>query len=256
MPFDPPPPPPASGPTAQRLLIVDDDGDLRQLVARTLRGHPVLDVVGEAPDGATALELCELLRPGIVLLDLGLPDITGQDLLGRLRQRAPWLRVVVYTGSDMSRATVRKWGAAGLIRKDQSLTRLVGVLERVADEPLSVSVELPPSTAVIAEARRFVEATLQDWECGALIADAQLAVSELVTNAVLHAQTTSQLRLALSSGLLRIEVSDLGAGSPEPQAPSLSRPGGRGLMIVSALASAWGIDPIDGGKVVWAELVS
>ncbi len=51
-------------------------------------------------------------------------------------------------------------------------------------------------------------------------------------------------------------MTDFGGGSPEPQPPSTTREGGRGLLIVSALAKAWGIDPAPGGKVVWAELGS
>lgn len=242
--------------TAERVVVVEDDGDLRRLLRDTLADHPVLEVVAEAHDGESAIAACTQHRPGIVVLDLGLPDIAGQELFGRLRELVPWLRIVVYTGTAVTASTTARWGAAGLVRKDQSIRRLVRLLERIADEPLVATLDLPESTRSIAVARRFVGATLSDWRCEVLVADTQLVVSELVTNAVRHAESRCELALSLSREVLRVEVTDHGAGSPEPQPVDPQRPGGRGLRIVSALSSAWGIDPTDDGKLVWAELAT
>jgi hypothetical protein len=55
--------------------------------------------------------------------------------------------------------------------------------------------------------------------------------------------------------VLRVAVTDAGTGAPEPRHASSTREGGRGLYLVDALTSAWGMEPRpDGGKVVWAEL--
>jgi hypothetical protein len=53
---------------------------------------------------------------------------------------------------------------------------------------------------------------------------------------------------------LRIGVRDRSRAMPAPQEPSGQRPSGRGLHLVSALASRWGVEPLTDGKVVWAEL--
>lgn len=88
--------------------------------------------------------------------------------------------------------------------------------------------------------------------------DAMLIVSELVTNAVRHAGTNVVLTVRVHPDRIRIEVSD---GVDElsammPGRPDSSRPDGRGLVIVAALASNWGVtrEPDGLGKTVWADL--
>lgn len=84
--------------------------------------------------------------------------------------------------------------------------------------------------------------------------DGELAVSELVTNAVLHGREPLVLRLALSPGCLRVEVRD---GSPVSPSFSMLDPTavtGRGLMLISAASDRWGVEPVAGGKRVWFEL--
>ena len=93
----------------------------------------------------------------------------------------------------------------------------------------------------------------------ALVSDALLLVSELVTNAVKHGGSAFvTLYASASPRLVRIAVHDGGEGLPAvvAEAPDRGAPGGRGLMIVSALASRWGVesDPTVVGKTVWAEL--
>jgi DNA-binding NarL/FixJ family response regulator len=244
-------------PQSGRVVVVDDDGDLRSLVRMAIEARPGLEVVGEAPDGETALRLCAERRPGIVVLDLTLPGVAGRDVLTRLRERAPWIRVIIFTGSAVTtKADASSWGATGLVRKDQDIQRLIRLIEQVAEDPLVAAVELHQSRESPGVARAFVETTLQDWSCDDLLDDTQLLVSELVTNAVTHADSQCRLELRLAPEVLRVEVADVGGGSPEPQSIDLHRASGRGLMIVSAISTAWGIDPADtgDGKVVWAEL--
>ncbi|MFE4971593.1 ATP-binding protein [Kitasatospora sp. NPDC056651] len=86
--------------------------------------------------------------------------------------------------------------------------------------------------------------------------DVLLMVSELVTNACLHARGgPRELRLSWNGARLRVEVAD---GSPVPPRlrPSMGpgRPGGHGLRVVDRLARAWGSRPEDGGKSVWLEV--
>ena len=240
---------------AGRVVVVDDDGDLRSLVRIAIEAEPSLEVVGEASDGESALAMCDELRPGIVVLDLTLPGVAGRDVLTRLRERAPWIRVIIFTGSPATKADASAWGAAGLVRKDQDLRRLVRLLEQVAEDPLVAAIDLAQDKLSPAEARTFVQTTLMHWSCDGILDDTLLVVSELVTNAVTHAASQCRLELRLSNEVLRVEAHDVGGGSPEPQSLDLHRDSGRGLMIVSAISSAWGIDPRDGGgKVVWAEL--
>ncbi|TQK45218.1 anti-sigma regulatory factor (Ser/Thr protein kinase) [Streptomyces sp. SLBN-118] len=87
---------------------------------------------------------------------------------------------------------------------------------------------------------------------------AALIVAELSANAVTHARVQGrdfELRLTLSPMTLRIEVSDARADrEPSPRPPTPDSETGRGLLLVDALATAWGTADRDVGKTVWAEL--
>ena len=87
-----------------------------------------------------------------------------------------------------------------------------------------------------------------------LLDDALLVASELAANAVTHADSACRIRLSVNAATLRIDVIDTGAGTPEPQPTSWMEEHGRGLHLVDALTTAWGLEVVPEGKVVWAEL--
>ncbi|KQZ88314.1 hypothetical protein ASD62_02195 [Phycicoccus sp. Root563] len=112
---------------------------------------------------------------------------------------------------------------------------------------------VPTTTAVIA-ARRFVGATLEHWDLDHVAPDALLLVSELATNAVLHAESPFRVFLHHSPGVLHLSVHDAQRGWFELGHPSAGEVNGRGVSIVEAVADRWGCDAVSDGKVVWAEL--
>ena len=103
-------------------------------------------------------------------------------------------------------------------------------------------------------ARAFVLEMLSPWRDEQLAADAALVVTELATNAVLHARSAFSVRLLLAEDVIRISVEDtLPLGQPGgnrwlPAAP------GHGLGVVAAMAVRWGVETEAGGKAIWAEL--
>lgn len=105
-------------------------------------------------------------------------------------------------------------------------------------------------------ARRFVQDVLAAWDCDDPDGTAVLLTSEVVSNAVRHAadELGIDLRLDLADDVLRVEVHDGGAGDPQLQHPPHGSLGGRGLLLVDALARRWGADRDSTGKVVWFEL--
>ena len=111
------------------------------------------------------------------------------------------------------------------------------------------------SAESVAQARRLVQRQLDDWGQSDLSDDARLVVSELLTNAALHAKPPIKLRLARLPTGVRLEVSD---GSPE--LPLKVHAGtdvmtGRGWSLVEALCDSWGVQSAGQGKVVWATLL-
>ena len=119
----------------------------------------------------------------------------------------------------------------------------------------------------VARARDFTRQALHDWgwlpavtaDQRAAAEDVLLVVSELVTNACLHADGPQELRIGSGPELLRLEVVDPGSGAPAPRTPHRAgRPGGHGMFIVQRLCRDWGVvrNPGGAGKTVWAELAS
>jgi hypothetical protein len=124
---------------------------------------------------------------------------------------------------------------------------------------------LDGESGVVPLARDFARQALYAWgwlpaataERRAVTEDVLLVVSELVTNACLHAEGPDELRIACDKKVIRVEVSDRGSGHPSPRTPHRAgRPGGHGMFIVQRLCLDWGVVRSEGvaGKTVWAEL--
>ncbi|RYU10251.1 ATP-binding protein [Nocardioides iriomotensis] len=107
-----------------------------------------------------------------------------------------------------------------------------------------------------ARARRWIEGVCATCDVGDLSDNASLLVSELVTNAVLHARTGCVVMAEIDGDTLRVDVID-GAGDTTAVAPGVERlgaDGGRGLVIVDVLSTDWGVAEHAEGKSVWFSL--
>lgn len=85
--------------------------------------------------------------------------------------------------------------------------------------------------------------------------DLLLCVSEVVTNAVLHARSAPTLTVSIDGQRVRVEVADTDPSLPVRRERSLTSSTGRGLLLLDDLTDDWGTTPVTGGKVVWFELV-
>lgn len=103
-------------------------------------------------------------------------------------------------------------------------------------------------------ARGFVLGMLGPWRAEQLAADTALVVTELATNAVVHAGSAFSVSLTLSGGAIRISVGDTLPLGPRGADQELTAAPGHGLGVVAAMATRWGVETVPGGKAVWAEL--
>lgn len=126
----------------------------------------------------------------------------------------------------------------------------------VAREPTVVIAGFDPSADAPRRARKFVADVLSERGEGELIGDAKLIISELATNAVVHAGSRFQVAVHFQRerGTVTLSVSDTSSAKPELCRPGPTDPDGRGLRVVDAVAHAWGCSPARAGKSVWAEL--
>jgi DNA-binding NarL/FixJ family response regulator len=239
-----------------RVLLVDDVVEVRQLVRNALRFRGGFQVVAEAGGGTEAVGLAADLSPDVVVLDLGLPDLAGREVLSRIRAASPRSKVVVFSGIDASEHHGIEGQVEGYVLKDAQLDYLIDLLESVVRrDGTNAHLDLPRELTSVRLARRFVAERLAEWGLESIRDDALLVTSELAANAITHAESACRLRVSLTPTTLRIDVVDTGSGTPEPQPPSATEEHGRGLHLVAAVTTAWGLEMVpDDGKVVWAEL--
>ncbi|MFD3499527.1 ATP-binding protein [Streptomyces sp. NPDC058676] len=119
-----------------------------------------------------------------------------------------------------------------------------------------LSVEYDPRPTAVREARAEVRRQLEGWGLAdreEVLDAAELLVSELATNALLHSASRFRLTLTAAHGVLRCEVADFGRRTPQVLAAGASE-SGRGMFLVNALALRWGCHQDGPGKTVWFEL--
>jgi serine/threonine-protein kinase RsbW len=103
--------------------------------------------------------------------------------------------------------------------------------------------------------RAFVTSTLAAWGVGGVLDPAALLTSELVTNAVVHARSEIELIVRCENSTVRVEVVDRSEQPPVPRQALPEHTSGRGLALVDALSSCWGVSPLpDAGKAIWFEV--
>ena len=104
----------------------------------------------------------------------------------------------------------------------------------------------------VSQARRFAEVTLGEWQLEELVWATTVLVSELATNAILHARTAFTVTLEqLGPDEIRLEVRDSSTRMPSLRTFSDEATTGRGLQLLDQLAAEWGATTHEGGKTVW-----
>jgi CheY-like chemotaxis protein len=133
---------PTADPGTLRVLIVDDNEDVRGLL-RIAFDRADIDVIGSASDSREALALAQQNRPGIILLDVNLPDVGGLDLLLQLRDHCPQARVVMFSAQCGPQVieTAMQRGAVGFVEKGVSMKHVMTHLRDVARAPEAQVVE-------------------------------------------------------------------------------------------------------------------
>jgi anti-sigma regulatory factor (Ser/Thr protein kinase) len=172
-----------------------------------------------------------------------------------------WMRVsewpgvpVMVVAGDVLRATLRLSGIARFVPQFATVRSALDAVGAPRTRRRH-EVQLPFSLATPRLARGFVRATCARWGVSSVLEDAVLVASELVENAVRHAESAPSLRLELRPGQFAVAVHDDDPTPPKPRPLTSDQPDGRGIPLVKGLSKAWGVSPSPrGGKVVWAVL--
>ncbi len=122
-----------------RILIADDDRFFAEMLRNALASHDEFDVVDLVENGAEAVESARKLKPGLVLMDVGMPLLDGIEATRRMRELDDPPTVVLITGEESESNDKRAYaaGAAAYLRKSQELVAVIDVI--VAVSRLSVA---------------------------------------------------------------------------------------------------------------------
>ncbi|HKJ91174.1 MAG TPA: response regulator transcription factor [Oceanipulchritudo sp.] len=99
---------------AESLFLIEDEALVCELLTEFLEDVEAINFLGDARDGATAIERCRELKPDIIILDLRLPEMSGLEVLKILHKEQPELKVIIFTGS-LSEETLQITLANGAI---------------------------------------------------------------------------------------------------------------------------------------------
>jgi two-component system response regulator NreC len=115
-----------------KVLVVDDHAVVRQGITMVLETDPELDVVGEASSGEEAIQLVRELRPNVVVMDIGMPGLSGFEATRRIRESNPEVQVLALTVHD-SEAYVFQMlqaGATGYVVKRAPAEEVIQAVKR------------------------------------------------------------------------------------------------------------------------------
>jgi two-component system, NarL family, response regulator DegU len=169
-----------------RVLIVDDHAAVREGLRRSLETYG-LNIVGEAGDGAAALQATAELRPDVVLMDVALPDSDGVEVTRRLVAANPGTQVVMLTmfGDRPTVSAAIEAGATGYLVKDCTTAEIASVINSVATGDTALS-------SGIAETMLRVARTSAD----PLISARELEVLQLVAEGASTADVAAKLYIS------------------------------------------------------------
>ncbi|MEQ4778349.1 two-component system response regulator NarL [Providencia huaxiensis] len=178
------------------ILLIDDHPMLRNGVKQLISLESSLQVIGEAGDGKTGIQIAEEQDPDLILLDLNMPGMNGFETLDELRKRELSGRIILFTVSNYSDDLVNalKRGADGYLLKDMEPEELIVALKEAASGKLVVS---PTLASVLAESLR--DNTTQDDNNIASLTPREADILELISQGLSNKMIARKLDIAEST---------------------------------------------------------
>jgi DNA-binding NarL/FixJ family response regulator len=156
---------------AIRIALVDDHSLVRDGVRALLSARPQFEVVGEAENAAQGLQMCEDVRPDILLLDIGLQDMNGLELTPLIRARCPEVKILILSMYDNQEyvATSIRAGASGYVLKNAPSREIVAAIEAIATGGTFYSAEVTLKLVSKLQSKKAEENELTPREVEVLI---------------------------------------------------------------------------------------
>ena len=182
-----------------RVLLVDDHDFFRAGLRSLLTEEPDVEVVGEAPDGASGIELYPLRQPDVVLMDLKMPGISGIEATRRLLASWPDARVLVLTVSadDTAVLDAIRAGASGYIVKDATIDEIVRGVRAVASGQFLAAPRV--SRALVTAAEGASERAEGVERVASKLSERELRVLQLIAEGKGNSEISAELYISPST---------------------------------------------------------
>lgn len=171
-----------------RVLVIDDHTLMRDGLCRLLEAEPDLEVVGTAGCGRDAVRLCRELRPDVVLLDYGLPDLDGLEVTRQIAAQGAAARILILTMHENEEYAMRvlKAGATGYLVKGVSTDELLTAVRKVRDGNVHVTQSIMEKmvSKLGQPSEGAPEACLSNRELQVLVALARGSTTREISNAL------------------------------------------------------------------------
>ncbi len=197
-----------------RVVIADDHAIVREGIKRILDGQEGVEIVGEAANGAEALERVREGGFDILLLDLSMPGRSGIELIKQVKDESPKLRVLVLTMHEEDQYAVRaiRAGASGYLTKESAPGQLVSAIRRLAEGRLYISANVAEQLALDIQPRGGEEPhrhlSDREFEVFQLLVGGR-SISEIAGQLHLSVKTVSTHKTRILQKMSATSVADL-----------------------------------------------
>lgn len=187
---------PATKPTTARIVVIDDHPIVRRGLIELINDVADFDVVGEAPDVSTAMDVLAETKPDLALIDLSLGDGHGLELIKSVRAAELNIKMLVVSMMDeaLYADRVLRAGASGYLRKEQATENIVTAMRQVLDNKIYLS---PSATARVLNQVATTEAPAKSPV--ATLSDRELEVFELLGDGLSSREIATRLHLSVKT---------------------------------------------------------
>jgi len=182
-----------------KILLVDDHKILREGIRSLVKGYDDIEVIGEAPDGKTALQMVKELLPDLVVMDISMPDMNGIDATRQIRKEHPDIKIIALSMHHDKQfvSEIFRAGASGYLIKDSAFDELDHAIRVV----MSGKTYINPQIASLVVESLVSQTSTPPPQSFALLTEREREVLQLIA----EGRSTKQIAIDLSVSSKTVE---------------------------------------------------